>query len=177
MSLKYAILGLLDDRSRYGYEIKQQFEQAMGELWPVSYGQLYPTLKRLKQEKLLSVRTEQGKKAIDKHVYSLTSEGRLAFQAWLKDSSKKLQTSIKDEFSLSLFFFDKMDKQDLHRDLEDLKKASLRKLGSVRDDLALQQGQNGNGHPSRRLLLKKMELYLEAEHRWIEEIQREIPKE
>jgi DNA-binding PadR family transcriptional regulator len=174
MSLKYAILGLLDDQPRYGYEIKQQFEQAMGDLWPVSYGQLYPTLKRLKKEKLLTVKTEQGKKAIDKHVYSLTSDGRSAFRTWLKDSSKKLQTSIKDEFSLSLFFFEKMNKKDLCDELQALKKQSREKLELIRGDLTIQQGRNGQAHPSKKLLLRKMELYLEAECRWIEEVHQEV---
>jgi PadR family transcriptional regulator, regulatory protein AphA len=177
MSLKYAILGLLDDQPRYGYEIKQQFEQAMGDLWPVSYGQLYPTLKRLKEEKLLTVRTEQGKKAIDKHVYSLTSNGKDAFNAWLKDSSKKLQTSIKDEFSLSLFFFDKMNKKEFCEELNSLKRRSQEKLALIRGDITLQNGQNGQGHPSKKLLLRKMELFLEAECRWIEEVHTEVSRD
>ena len=47
MSLKFALLGLLAESPKYGYEIKRRFEGALGNVWSVSYGQLYPTLRRL----------------------------------------------------------------------------------------------------------------------------------
>ena len=47
MSLKFALLGLLSESPKYGYEIKRQFEGALGNVWSVSYGQLYPTLRLL----------------------------------------------------------------------------------------------------------------------------------
>ena len=49
MSLKFALLGLLAENPKYGYEIKRQFEGALGNVWSVSYGQLYPTLRWLSE--------------------------------------------------------------------------------------------------------------------------------
>jgi len=49
VSLKFALLGLLAESPKYGYEIKRRFEGALGNVWSVSYGQLYPTLRRLSE--------------------------------------------------------------------------------------------------------------------------------
>jgi DNA-binding PadR family transcriptional regulator len=171
MSLKYAILGLLEEEPRYGYEIKQRFEQTMGELWPVSYGQLYPTLKRLASERLVTVQTVQGKKAVDKHVYSITSEGKKAFSFWLSGKNKKIQTSIKDEFSLSLFFLDRMDDGDLSISVERLHEKSLIRLASIRKNHKCLE----HDIPVyRKLLVRKMELFMEAEETWLRELKEQI---
>jgi PadR family transcriptional regulator AphA len=63
MSLKYALLGLLAERPKYGYEIKRGFEGALGNVWSMSYGQLYPTLRRLSELNWVTKKTEPGKKA------------------------------------------------------------------------------------------------------------------
>lgn len=172
MSLKYAILGLLEEEPRYGYEIKQQFEQTMGELWPVSYGQLYPTLKRLTSERLVTVQTVQGKKAVDKHVYSITVEGKKAFFLWLSRKNKKLQTSIKDEFSLSLFFLDKMEQDELAASIEKLHQKSLVRLQDIRGGSRAQQ--QPDIPVFRKLLVRKMELFMEAEEIWLRELKEQV---
>ncbi len=171
MSLKYAILGLLEEEPRYGYEIKQRFEQTMGELWPVSYGQLYPTLKRLTTENLVTVQTVQGKKAVDKHVYSITAEGKRAFSFWLSRKNKKMQTSIKDEFSLSLFFLDKMEGDDLSVSVNMLHEKSLHRLASIRKN---NNGLENDSPMYRKLLVRKMELFMEAEETWLRELKDQI---
>src|SRR6056297_2748698 len=118
MSLKYAILGLLDQEPHYGYEIKQKFEHMMGNLWPVSYGQLYPTLRKLQEENLVTMKTVQGKKAVEKNVYSITPGGSASFTKWLEKRDKKDQLSVKDEFSLSLFFLSRLGTTDVRELLQ-----------------------------------------------------------
>jgi PadR family transcriptional regulator, regulatory protein AphA len=167
MSLKYAILGLLDEEPRYGYEIKQEFDHTMGDLWPVSYGQLYPTLRRLTQEELVTVQVVQGKKAVDKHVYSITEEGKSAFLLWLERKNKKMITSIKDEFSLSLFFIEKMDEKVMTLMLDQLHEKSVRKLKKIKAVSLVNQEQTPF---YRKLLMRKMELFVEAEELWLREL-------
>ena len=51
----YVVLGILaihDNQS--GYEIRKTIEQSVGFFWGESYGQLYPTLKRLVDEGLIT---------------------------------------------------------------------------------------------------------------------------
>ena len=44
-----ALLGLLSLKPMSGYEIKQMIEGSIGYFWRESFGQIYPTLKRLEK--------------------------------------------------------------------------------------------------------------------------------
>ncbi|HDQ15349.1 MAG TPA: PadR family transcriptional regulator [Sediminispirochaeta sp.] len=168
MSLKFAILGLLDEEPHYGYEIKQKFEQMMGSLWPISYGQLYPTLRKLAEEKLVTMQTVQGKKAVEKNVYSITNSGRERFLRWLGKKDKKDQLSIKDEFTLSLFFLHRLEKQQavelLRLKAEDVKNRERTYSEEMRS----------HGPIYKKLLTRKMLLYIQAEQAWLQEVMVEI---
>jgi PadR family transcriptional regulator AphA len=167
MSLKYAILGLLDLEPHYGYAIKQKFEHMMGDLWPVSYGQLYPTLRKLQEDKLVTMKTVQGKKAVDKNVYSITDKGNQVFAAWLRDQKKKEQISIKDEFSLSLFFLDRLEKTET----KELLYAKVRELDALHKKYTELYEQYGEKAPVyKKALTRKMILHIEAEKLWLEEV-------
>jgi len=48
--LELAILGLLKEQPRHGYELKKQLGETLGTLWGVSYGSLYPALRRLERD-------------------------------------------------------------------------------------------------------------------------------
>ena len=50
--LELAILGLLKERPMHGYQLSRELTGQLGGLWKVSYGSLYPTLKRLEREGL-----------------------------------------------------------------------------------------------------------------------------
>lgn len=167
MSLKYAILGLLDQEPHYGYEIKQKFEQMMGDLWPVSYGQLYPTLRKLAEDDLVTMKTVQGKKAVEKNVYSITEQGSQFFKNWLTDKRKKIQVSIKDEFTLSLFFLEQIDPIDA----EDILRTKLDELREKHRHYWDEYQRYTEQTPQyKRALTRKMLLHLEAEQSWIEEL-------
>jgi DNA-binding PadR family transcriptional regulator len=47
--LELAILGLLKEQPLHGYELKKRLGDTLGFLWGVSYGSLYPALRRLEQ--------------------------------------------------------------------------------------------------------------------------------
>jgi DNA-binding PadR family transcriptional regulator len=47
--LELAVLGLLRDGPRHGYELKQRCSEIVGGLWGISFGSLYPALKRLER--------------------------------------------------------------------------------------------------------------------------------
>ena len=48
--LELPVLGLLKDRSMHGYELRKQLGAMLGPFWQVSWGSLYPTLRRLAKE-------------------------------------------------------------------------------------------------------------------------------
>jgi DNA-binding PadR family transcriptional regulator len=79
-----ALLGLLSLGSMSGYDIRQLIPQSIGHFWSESYGQIYPGLKRLAAAGLVEKKTQRQKGKPDRHVYSLTPEGRAHLQEWLK---------------------------------------------------------------------------------------------
>src|SRR2546430_903798 len=46
-SLDLAVLGLLKEGPMHGYELKKRLSTTLGPFWAVSFGTLYPCLKRL----------------------------------------------------------------------------------------------------------------------------------
>ncbi|MFO7848646.1 MAG: PadR family transcriptional regulator [Spirochaetia bacterium] len=165
MSLKYAVLGLLMESPRSGYEIKQEIERMMGDMWPVSYGQLYPTLQKLADRNYVSWETIQGKKALDKNVYHITPEGTNHFQSWLGTEKKRMHHSIKDEFTLSFFFLDMMEHDTAVKLINKKYEETLEYYNRC---LREYQETKKSSPFYRRVLSKKMLLHVEAEKQWLE---------
>jgi DNA-binding PadR family transcriptional regulator len=53
--LELAVLGLLREGPRHGYELKQRCGEILGPLWGVSFGSLYPALKRLERNGAIEI--------------------------------------------------------------------------------------------------------------------------
>ena len=58
MSVKHALLGLLSERPKYGHQLRQEFEEKTGDVWPLNVGQVYTTLQRLERDGL--VESDEG---------------------------------------------------------------------------------------------------------------------
>ena len=79
MSVRNALLALLEQGPRYGYQLRAEFEDRTGGTWPLNVGQVYTTLSRLERDGLIEGRGEDG----DGHVvYAVTSTGREEVAAW-----------------------------------------------------------------------------------------------
>lgn len=81
---QFAILGFLASVAGTGYDIRTWLG-GISSMWHESYGQIYPTLKRLTNEGLVERSVAEGAKGSDKFIYSITSKGRGALNAWLED--------------------------------------------------------------------------------------------
>ena len=95
---------MLSLRPMTGYEIRQTIEQSIGNFWRESYGQIYPTLKRLVGDGLAEVVSEaRGAKVTGRRtVYRLTPEGRKRLRSWLKTPS--VEQVPRNEMLLKIFF-------------------------------------------------------------------------
>ena len=47
--LELAVLGLLAEQPLHGYELKRRLSETLGPLWGISFGSLYPALRRLER--------------------------------------------------------------------------------------------------------------------------------
>ena len=100
-STDFAILGMLTIKPMSGYEIRQLMGQTVGHFWSESYGQLYPSLKKLEGAGLVTKRTEPGQKR-DKHIYTITLGGRERLQEWLAIAPRPQPP--RSELLLKLFY-------------------------------------------------------------------------
>ena len=110
-TLRYAVLGLLNRRSMTGYELTQEFNSALKEFWSARHSQIYPELKKLTDEGLVTFEVEPGGPALEKKRYTMTDAGRREFMAWEK-KPRALKPTPKDEFRLQLFFSDCLRPRD-----------------------------------------------------------------
>jgi DNA-binding PadR family transcriptional regulator len=99
----YVILGMLSIAPKgSGYELHKAIEENFGSFWGESYGQIYPTLKRLATEGLIEpVKTDAAPKK-RRQEYALTEAGRACLREWL---TRPFQNDPpRNEFMLKLFF-------------------------------------------------------------------------
>ena len=64
MSVRNAILGLLAQKPRHGYELHAAFSAVVGEAtWDVKPAQIYTTLERLEESGLVETKSDLGRDA------------------------------------------------------------------------------------------------------------------
>ena len=81
----FAILGLISKRDMSGYEIKKLIEKMSAFHWAESNAQIYPILKQLEQEGLVSAYDDASSGARKKRVYSVTDMGMQALLKWMPE--------------------------------------------------------------------------------------------
>jgi PadR family transcriptional regulator AphA len=127
----YVILGALSLGPRSGYEIKQLVDRSTRFFWAASYGQIYPELRRLEADGLISGASEpRGERR--RIVYQLTPDGREALRDWLLDPESLIE--IRDEGLLKLFFADVLEPSEalaLLHSLRARREAALARLREV----------------------------------------------
>jgi len=101
--LDYIITGMILDEKLTGYDIKKEIEFSVGHFCKVSYGNLYPTLKKLTEKGLLTMR-EQPRGERMKKYYIATEAGRARFIEWL--SAPIDFESETNHLLLKAFFYD-----------------------------------------------------------------------
>jgi DNA-binding PadR family transcriptional regulator len=99
----YVILGLLSTAPKgSGYEIHKAIEENFGSFWGESYGQIYPTLKRLAAEGLIEPCQPATAPKKRRQEYALTDAGRVCLREWLALPFQN--DPPRNEFLLKLFF-------------------------------------------------------------------------
>lgn len=99
----YVILGILAIHPHQsGYEIRKTIQQSVGFFWGESYGQIYPTLKRLAAEGLIVPSRSAASPRPRRQEYSITPAGQMRLEAWLAVPAR--DDPPRDEFLLKLFF-------------------------------------------------------------------------
>ena len=160
--LELAILGLLEDRSMHGYEIRKRLRDELGQLSTVSFGSLYPALSRLERSgavratedpeppapavpmtgslsgeraALRTRRPASGLGRRSRKVYRITDEGRRQF-AHLLEADATGGTDDARSFGLRLAFARHLPPHARLRLLERRRAQLAQRLADARDALA-----------------------------------------
>jgi PadR family transcriptional regulator, regulatory protein AphA len=105
VSPRPALLGLLMTGPKHGYELYQDFSQALGRVWRLGRSNLYAQLKELAAAGWVTVEEELQPGRPPRQVYYLTETGRRQFLDWLHRPTPHLR-HIRLEFLTRLYFFE-----------------------------------------------------------------------
>ncbi len=177
--LEFAILGLLHESPMHGYELRKQLATKLGAFRAaISYGSLYPTLRRLQAagfitEGTTGEDTTPGVEQIPlltgrrgRVVYKITAEGKEHFQTLLGNAGPETYDS-EAGFGVHFAFFARTDQATRLRILEGRRRRVEERREGLREVLA---------RAAERLDAYTLELQrhgldaCEREVRWLEEL-------
>jgi DNA-binding PadR family transcriptional regulator len=107
--LELAILGLLGEGPKHGYQLRKQLNSMLGTFHAISYGSLYPTLKRMLTKGWIAEDgpADAGAPALSgrraRIVYKLTADGKEHFQTLLDESGPEAWED--ERFNVHMTFF------------------------------------------------------------------------
>ncbi len=123
------ILGMIAFGRQTGYDIKQFVDKSTRHFWAASYGQIYPELRRLEEQGLITGKSEPtGGRA--RTVYELTGAGRAALTEWLEPERDPM-FEVRDEGMLKLFFSDIATADQRIRNIRAMREAHERTLAQL----------------------------------------------
>jgi len=168
MSVRNALLGLLAQKPRHGYELHAAFQAVVGgeENWDVKRAQIYTTLARLEESGLVvQDGVEQGG-GPEKRIYVITPPGLAELEAWFTSGVEPEHQ--RDEFFLKLMLSLATEQvspyQVIHR--------QRARLYQDLHDLTVRRSEaNAKTELAKILLFDKAIMHLEADLRWLDMIE------
>jgi DNA-binding PadR family transcriptional regulator len=169
MSVRYAVLGLISQKPRHGYETRLAFEALVGggENWEVKPAQIYTTLDRLEVAGWVERSSDLGEgEEPSRRVYQITPQGEAALLEWF--SSGVIPEHQRDEFFIKLIMALVSGRADPQRLIQTQRALLYQEMHS-----ATRQRDVYDPHTemAQVLLLDKAIMHLEADLRWLDMIE------
>jgi PadR family transcriptional regulator AphA len=101
VSLKHAIMVLLETEAGSGYDLLKRFKQRLGFFWQASHQQIYQQLKVMHTEGLIDLTLEAQRGKPDRKIYAMTEAGNKELLAWLNNACKPQK--INDSLLVKLY--------------------------------------------------------------------------
>ncbi len=147
MSLEHALLGFLSREPETGYDLKTRgFDRELAHCWNADQAQVYRTLERLRERRLVTSRNVPQRGKPDRRVFSITESGREELSRWLGTS--ETPRPPRDPFLLHLFFSAELADTNLLRLLAEARCAYQQRLDVLRATAAhaLRAGRDAQLH-------------------------------
>lgn len=139
----YILLGLLRHEPMSGYDLKKRIDLSVSRFWDVGYGQIYPTLRTLEQQELVTKNSGERSGGPDKYVYSITEQGRDVLERWLRQPGDREYT--KYEILVKLFFGSSMSPNENIARIQDFRarqSTEFNMMGRFKDSLEQVMAEN-----------------------------------
>jgi len=85
MSVPHALLGLLQQEPRHGYDLKRLFDRTFVPDRPLAFGQVYATLDRLEQRGRVRLDGIERVEGPDRRRYAITAVGTQELDRWIAE--------------------------------------------------------------------------------------------
>jgi DNA-binding PadR family transcriptional regulator len=109
MSLRYALLGVLEARPMTGYELSQFFDQSTAWVWSAPHSNIYPALRKMETEGLLQAETDIKGEKLERTTYQITDDGRSELREWIVSDPG---LPARDPVLLRILFTDMVDPEE-----------------------------------------------------------------
>jgi DNA-binding PadR family transcriptional regulator len=169
MSVRLVLLGLLQERPLYGYEIKQIIEEHMGDWTSIAFGSIYFALDKLADEGFVEkVATEQPGNRPSRSVYQITPAGNAEFLRLLRET---WQTVARDYYDIDicLFFLDRLSIDEVRGYLTERLTRLEKSLGYL-EEHETEQFQDPRVPPQARAIFNHTRLHLKSEVEWTRQV-------
>ncbi len=169
MSVRNALLALLEQGPRYGYQLRAEFEHHTGGTWPLNVGQVYTTLARLERDGLVEGRGEDGEGHV---VYVVTEAGRREVEDWFTSPVPRTQPP-RDELAIKLALAVTVPGVDVGAVIQQQRSATMTALQDYtrlkrQASSAPADGSDGSAELAWGLVLDSLVFAAEAEIRWLD---------
>lgn len=104
-TLEYIVLGLISIEPQSGYGIVSYFDEDSYNSWSASPGSVYPMLKRLEKQGMISGELEIEHETRPRKVYTLTDDGMQSLDVWLVEVPKMRPFYEQREIAMMRFQF------------------------------------------------------------------------
>ncbi|MCL8024076.1 PadR family transcriptional regulator [Nocardioides bruguierae] len=173
MSVKLALLALLETEPMYGYQLRVEFEGRTGSTWPLNVGQVYTTLTRLERDGLVEPAAGdeqqdaggQDEDGRSQQRYRLTDAGRDEVAAWFTTPVSRTQPA-RDELAIKVALAVTVPGVDVGTLIQRQRTASMAALQDY-TRLKRRAGES-DGDLAWSLVLDSLVFAAEAEIRWLD---------
>ena len=163
VSIRPLVLGLLAQQPRSGYDIKRYLKSMNWLIGSPSFGSLYPALRTLLQDGLVTVDVVLSKDKPARKIYQITEAGQLALREWL-DRPVAPDASLKT-FVKRLILASNLPRARLMADLAQ-RRDQVASHQALLEGIAASLGDGGD--PVRRLALEYGLALAVAELAWLD---------
>ncbi len=167
---QFAILGWLSKSHMSGYDLKQKLSKVSPFHWSESNAQIYPILKKLEEEGLVSSKLDTDSGARNRRIYLITSEGLKHLEEWLHEPVE--MTQYREELLLKLSLGERLDLDETLSHIQEHQSQLLFQIRTLQQIKRHIDDEHKNKEDHRYLLFahRYSEVVLEAKLKWCDEV-------